>query len=644
MSVQPIRNFRISTSQQTQILLEQLRTNSLRLFQFQQQMATGLRMLVPSDDPPSASRSLKLSDMLERYRQWQRNGDFAARFASATESALADIRDILNEATVLASRNVGVLADPDQRTAAATLVEGMIDQLVSIANRQHEGMYLFAGRAVDQPPFEQALGGVIFRGDTEPLLVNVDGNNQLAVNLTSEAVFGALSGEVQGWADLDPAATDSMRLADLNGANGVGIRLGSIVIDEVGGAGPFVVDLSQAETLGDVVEAINAASAAAGATVTAAVIGRGLELSAAAAMQITVTEQGNGKTASDLGILQPTPVNVPFAGAPLEPRLTSTTPLTALRGGAGVDLTSGLVLQNGGQTVFVDLSGAQTLQDVLNAINATDIGVTARINEAGTGIDVISTLSGGSLKIGENGGTTATDLGIRSFHAGTLLSSLNEGNGVGTVSGNDLRIVAKDGSEFEVDLSGATTVQDVLDAINTAAASAGVAVTASLAVLGNGIRLTDGTGGGGPLCVEAVNFSPAAADLGLNKQTSGAELVSDDVHEIRPDGLFSTLARLREGLLSNDASVITKAGERLSELLQELGRWQGHVGALSRSIESHRRQMDDAVLAAEMLLSEAKDADLTEIVTRFGQAQTLFQANLMTGARLMNMSLLDFLR
>jgi len=644
MGVLPVRGLRVSTSMQTQVLIEQIRSNTLRLFEQQQKLASGQSMLLPSDDPDNASRALKVSDLLERYNQFYKNADFASRFTAATETALADVREIINEAVSIASQNVGILANSEQRASAAAIIDSMIDQLVAIANRQHEGIYLFAGQKVDTQPFVQASGGVLYQGDTNSLTVNLDGQNVEAISFSGADVFGALSAEVRGWVDLDPAVTLQTRLSDLRGANGEGIRLGTIVINEVGGAGAFTVDLSQCGTLGDVVAAINVASASAGATVTASLTSNGLRLDVSTGLQISVTEQGEGQTASDLGILQPVPLSGPLIGGDLDPKLTLTTPVSALRGGAGIDLTSGLVISDGNKTVTLDISSAQTIQDILNAINSAGLGVLARIGDDERRIDVVSRLSGGSLSIGENGGSTASHLGIRSMHGGTALSSLNDGKGVSTVSGSDIRVTAKDGSQFEVDLSGASTIQDVIDAINAAATAAGVAVTASLATVGNGIRLVDSTGGTGTLKVESVNFSSAAADLGILKETSGSELVGDDVNPIRPDGIFTALYMLHDALLQDDTQAITEAGQRLEEILQRIGLWQGKAGALSKSVLARRQQLDDEITRIRTLLSDIKDVDLTEVITRFGHIQTVFQANLLTGAKIFNLSLLDFLR
>ncbi len=105
----------------------------------------------------------------------------------------------------------------------------------------------------------------------------------------------------------------------------------------------------------------------------------------------------------------------------------------------------------------------------------------------------------------------ATALGIRSFHADSVLSELNSRQGVEIVGGeDDFQVIAKDGSTFDVNLEGAVTVGDVLDAINAVAAEAGVAVSASMAGVGNGIRIVDQTNGGGgatrcPFCRRGSN-------------------------------------------------------------------------------------------------------------------------------------------
>ncbi|NLE56715.1 MAG: hypothetical protein GX616_00025, partial [Planctomycetes bacterium] len=294
----------------------------------------------------------------------------------------------------------------------------------------------------------------------------------------------------------------------------------------------------------------------------------------------------------------------------------------------------------------IDLSTAVTIQDVLNAINSADVKVKAQINEDGTGIDVMNLVSGLEMRIGESGDGTGTAevLGIRSMYANTPLSQLNNGRGVEfRADHDDLLINTKDGNSFTVDLDGCLTVQDVLDRIN---AAAGGTVTASLALTGNGIRLVDNTAGGGNFSVSRADLSPAIDGLGLEKSTAGNEIVGDDVNGIEPDSVFSALIELHQALVSGGPEAeqrITRAGARIREFIDHSTRVQGKVGARSQAMRTRLELTEDAVVATQTLLSEVKDLDYTEAITRFQQAQTVLQANLMTGARLMQLSLMNYI-
>jgi flagellar hook-associated protein 3 FlgL len=191
-----------------------------------------------------------------------------------------------------------------------------------------------------------------------------------------------------------------------------------------------------------------------------------------------------------------------------------------LSGGSGdeLDTNSGLQITNGGETFTVDLSSAETVQDLLNILNGSGASIQAEMNIENTGINIRSRLSGTELSIGENGGTTATQLGIRSFTANTTLAELNFGRGV-TPSGNtDFTIHRNDGVDLEINLSSAVTIQDVLNLINNHPSNTDplTSVTARLARTGNGIELVDdnpSTGLG--LSITRAAGSQAAVELGL---------------------------------------------------------------------------------------------------------------------------------
>ncbi|MGD0517175.1 MAG: flagellar hook-associated protein FlgL [Thermoguttaceae bacterium] len=224
--------------------------------------------------------------------------------------------------------------------------------------------------------------------------------------------------------------------------------------------------------------------------------------------------------------------------------------------GKALDLKSGLQITNGGSTFTVSLAGCQTVEDVLNAVNANS-GLLAEINSAKDGISIRSRDSGCDFMIGENGGTTAAQLGLRTFTEDTKLSDLNYGTGVkvagsGSASGGvDFTITLSDGTALPIDVSGATTVGDVIDLINNDSNNNGKLI-ARLNTYGNGIELVDNSGGTGTLTVANSESSTAAADLGLipKGQAKSASAALTYTAE-----LTSTVPKTAIIITANDASV-----------------------------------------------------------------------------------------
>ncbi|MCA9310041.1 MAG: flagellar filament capping protein FliD [Phycisphaerales bacterium] len=117
----------------------------------------------------------------------------------------------------------------------------------------------------------------------------------------------------------------------------------------------------------------------------------------------------------------------------------------------------------------------------------------------------------------------------------TKLSELNGGEGI---SRGEFRVTDRSGASAMIDISAAVTVNDVLDAINSAS---GIDVTAS--VRDGAIMLEDSSGGGGMLAVTDVYGSRVAKDLGIEKQIlfGGGALIGDQLHFISENTALSAL-------------------------------------------------------------------------------------------------------
>ncbi|MDR1053654.1 MAG: hypothetical protein LBL39_05715 [Planctomycetaceae bacterium] len=102
--------------------------------------------------------------------------------------------------------------------------------------------------------------------------------------------------------------------------------------------------------------------------------------------------------------------------------------------GANLDL-SGIELTNGKNTFNIDFSDCETVGNILARLNEPQYGICATINESKNGIDIRSRVSGADFCIGENGGTTASQLGVRTVDLDTSLAEFDYGRGVSDYDG-----------------------------------------------------------------------------------------------------------------------------------------------------------------------------------------------------------------
>lgn len=325
------------------------------------------------------------------------------------------------------------------------------------------------------------------------------------------------------------------KLAELNGTDGV--RRGMFRITDRSG-GTADIDLRAATDVQDILSAINTQSTA---RIKASIQGDKIVLTdqtGASSGNMSVVDLNGGSTASDLGLVgtgttqitgkdlvslaSTTPLSrlndgngvrvdglsddIRFTlkdGRQIDVNLSGTlrfgTNLNELNDGRGVRLGTIKITNRSGGTANVNLAAAQTVQDVVTAINGSGLNITASLS--GNKI-TLSDASGGTssnLKIEDVSGYSATDLGIKVDVAANATS--------GT-------------SIYRVDSLGS-----VMRAIQYASGNGG-ALTVGIAAGGDRLVFTDTTSGIDPTTVEALNGSKAADDLGLTGDFSTGTLTT----------------------------------------------------------------------------------------------------------------------
>ncbi|GIW75253.1 MAG: hypothetical protein KatS3mg104_0316 [Phycisphaerae bacterium] len=371
-------------------------------------------------------------------------------------------------------------------------------------------------------------------GDTNSELMIQDvGSTTTAADLgiAGQTLSGTLTGQIIQYLGRDT------RLSILNDGNGVARRTGADFRITHRDGSTTDVDIGDASTLGDVIDKINAAS---GTKLTASIT--------PGSKSITLTDNTTGggnlsvagidgsKTALDLGI-EKTGSGATLSGDAVLSRL-GTVLLKTLNGGSGISLGTIRIQNRSGGTTDIDFTGVMTLQTVLDQINSSGAGVKAEINASGNGIQITDTTGGnGNLIISDVSGTGATQLGIvgtfspttsvvkganlqrKWVSEATALATYNGGKGV--ASGR-LTIQAADGTTRTISLDSRVDLrmENVINKINTAF---GGKVVASINSQGDGLMLTDTSGGAGKLTVKDID-STTAQDLGILGTATGTIL------------------------------------------------------------------------------------------------------------------------
>ncbi len=668
MSIIPSNLGRVPNMLSSKLMLGSLNRTNQGLLDMQMKLASGKSVLRPSDAPVAASSIAVLDDLIERREQRMRNLTHGETVLNNVDSALGEAGSLVLEAKSIGLGEVGSGSDAATRSTQAVVVDSILEQLIAIGNRQYQDLYLFGGSDTASTPLNKLLSGVQYMGQGEGLLTDIGLSRSVPITVSAEEAFGVMSKRVQGERDLEPVMTGQTRLADLKGARGLGVALGAININVNGTE--LTVDLTGSHTVQDVIDALQNAIEPIDPDVVVQIdtSGRALSITPGAGMDITITDtpsNAQGGVAADLGIKQVFPGGVSTVGEDLNPKLLPSSSLDDL---SGVNVPLGTIrITNGGQTRELDLSGAETVQDVINAVAGLKIGVKVEINKDQDRLNIINTLSGSVMTVEEvNGGDTATQLGIRSMSGTTKLSEFNHGTGVEILTGSvdpqtgdpkpeadlDFRIMLKNGETIDVDLAGASTVQDVLDIINAAADDAGHDVPAEfeagLAADGNGITLTDNTSPpDAATTVTALNGSFAAEHLGILGTTGtngGATLTGEDRATVAVESVISHLIMLRDALESNDSNGISIATAKLEDDLDRFTQTRAKVGVRTRQVTDAALREEDLQIQDKSLKSQLQDLDYTEAALRFSVLQQQLQAGLQTASFVSSLSLLDFLR
>lgn len=161
------------------------------LMKVSQQIASGRRVVNPSDDPQAASRAVGVDQSLAINEQYTDARTSARNSLSQTESIINSVSDAITSAkALLIQASSDTLSDVDRESIASEL-KGIYETLLGQANATDgNGRYLFAGYKDNAPPFvKDADGNVQYQGDSNAREQRVDASRLMPVAENGASIF-----------------------------------------------------------------------------------------------------------------------------------------------------------------------------------------------------------------------------------------------------------------------------------------------------------------------------------------------------------------------------------------------------------------------------------------------------------------------
>ncbi len=524
----PIPSTRIPGLLMRQRLTEQYQADQLDLFRLQEQLSTGQRIVLPSQDAPAALRAVSLQRLLKQKGQLETNVQSGLRFLASTDNALPDVAAQLSDIKASTLNVVDTVATQQQRDAAINEINNALQSLVALGNRKFNGRHIFAGSQTNQQPYDFVDDYVVYHGDDRSIRSFSDLGLLFTSNATGQDVFGGVSAAVEGSVDLNPELRADTLLSSLRGGRGIQPNGALEIVDAVSGE-TSIVDISTASTVGDVARLIED-NPPSGITMDVSIIGTGLTLELSSG-NLVIREVGTGITARELGLLTPpSPLNT-VTGEDLDPVLLKTTRLEDI---LGTKARATLKSVGNNNDILIEASQNGTALDgvTIEVVDGGDLGPTANVSydafsqtltievdDTGdtNAIHVVDAIEAeGTFRAALDqvdssnlltAGTGAVEIGSTALTAGGSGTILDQTSGFRVVNG---------GTTLDISVATAETVEDLLNILNDAE----MGLLAEINTAGNGINVRSRLSGS-DFQIGEVGGGTTAAQLGL--RTSGTD-------------------------------------------------------------------------------------------------------------------------
>jgi flagellar hook-associated protein 3 FlgL len=162
-----------------------------RLGDIQEKLMTGKKIVRPSDDPVVAMKGMTYRSNLTEIEQYQRNLSEAFTWIENSDNALEHATSVLQRARELIVQIKNGTYSAADRQAVKQEISQLKEDLISVANTQVAGKYIFNGTDILSQPVDPATATTTgTSGRNASFTVEVAKGVRLPVNVNPDNVFG----------------------------------------------------------------------------------------------------------------------------------------------------------------------------------------------------------------------------------------------------------------------------------------------------------------------------------------------------------------------------------------------------------------------------------------------------------------------
>lgn len=161
-----------------------------RVNELQTQIATGKKVVTPSDAPDQATVISRLRSAVNRQEGFDRALTAVENRLTAEETALDSMQSALIRIQELAIQGANDTNGSQDRQALATEIAGLVDHMVGLANTQDvSGNYVFAGSDAKTRPYTTVNNEIVYQGDDVTSQIFVSEQQMLNLNRPGSKMF-----------------------------------------------------------------------------------------------------------------------------------------------------------------------------------------------------------------------------------------------------------------------------------------------------------------------------------------------------------------------------------------------------------------------------------------------------------------------